>query len=160
MIESVTSVNYEQKTESMRRSRAELPEQIKQAEPVKQAEQIEPEEAVKRQNRDEYITGEKREPIGIYGVSRDENGEPRITRDSAEEPEVPENETVTANTDRVDREIKTLRDKKTELERLLCRADENTSDGLRRELERVSAELSQKDNDEYRRHNTVFTRLE
>lgn len=69
----------------------------------------------------------------------------------------PKNETVTANTDKVDREIKNLRNKAQTLTQKLRSADENTAADIRRELEQVNAELAQNDNDEYRRQNAVFT---
>ncbi len=120
----------------------------------------EPEEAA--DNRDEYVPGEEKEPIGLYSVAPDENGEPQISFDRAEDksadrPNEPEKETVTANTDKVDREIKNLRNKAQNLRQKLRSADESASEDIRRELEQVSAELAQKDNDEYRRQHTVFT---
>lgn len=113
-------------------------------------------------NRDEYVPGEEKEPIGLYSVAPDENGEPQISFDragdkSADSSNEPEKETVTANTDKVDREIKNLRNKAQNLRQKLRSADESAADDIRRELEQVSAELAQKDNDEYRRQNTVFT---
>ncbi len=101
------------------------------------------------QNRDKYVPSEKDEPIGIYCVSHDENGNPRISSYS---------DTVTANTNKVDREIKNLREKQKALIQKLRTADEDTSSELKRELEQVNAELAQKDNDNYRKKNTSFTR--
>lgn len=114
------------------------------------------------ENRDEYVPSEEKEPIGLYSVAPDENGEPRISFDKAEDksannPNEPEEETVTANTDKVDREIKNLRNKEQMLSQKLRSADESTAADIRRELEQVTAELVQKDNDEYRRQHTVFT---
>ena len=121
----------------------------------------EPEKA--SENRDEYVPSEENEPIGLYGVAPDENGEPRISFDKAEDnsadnDDEPEEETVTGNTDNVDREIKMLRNKAQMLSRRLRSADENSAEEIQRELEQVNAELAQKDNDEYRRQHTVFTR--
>lgn len=120
----------------------------------------EPEKAAA--NRDEYVPSEEKEPIGLYSVAPDENGEPQISFDKAEDKPADssngsEKETVTANTDRVDREIKTLRNKAQTLSQKLRSADESAAADIRRELEQVNAELAQKDNDEYRRQHTVFT---
>lgn len=114
------------------------------------------------ENRDEYVPNEEKVPIGIYSVTPDENGEPRISFDKAEDKSAdndnePEEETVTGNTDSVDREIKNLRNKAQMLSRKLNSADENSAEEIQRELEQVNAELAQKDNDEYRRQHTVFT---
>lgn len=114
------------------------------------------------ENRDEYVPSEEKEPIGLYSVAPDEHGEPRILFDKAEDKSAndenkPEEETVTANTDNVDREIKNLRNKAQTLRQKLRCADEEAAEDIRRELEQVNAELAQKDNDEYRRQHTVFT---
>lgn len=104
-------------------------------------------------NRDEYVPSENREPIGLYSVEPDENGEPRISFDKGNEPV----EQTTANTDNVDREIKGLREKAQSLQQKLRSADENSAADIQRQLEQVTAELAQKDNDQYRRQNAVFT---
>lgn len=114
------------------------------------------------ENRDEYIPSEEKEPIGLYSLTPDENGVPRISYDNADrsndyDSDEPEEETVTGNTDNVDREIKGLRNKAQMLSRKLNSADEETAEELQRELRQVNAELAQKDNDEYRRQHTVFT---
>lgn len=110
------------------------------------------------ENRDEYVPSEGKEPIGIYSVTPDENGEPRISFDKSDDnADEPKEETVTGNTDNVDREIKNLRNKAQMLSRKLSSADENIAEEIQRELEQVNAELAQKDNDEYRRQHTVFT---
>lgn len=110
------------------------------------------------ENRDEYVPSKEKKPIGLYYAAPDENGEPRIMFDKAEDnADEPEEETVTANTDKVDREIKNLRDKAQMLTQKLRSADESAAADIRRELEQVNAELAQKDNDEYRRQHTVFT---
>ncbi len=108
-------------------------------------------------NRDEYVPSEEKEPIGLYSVSPDENGDPHVSSDEKNSSDNSEGDTITANTDKVDREIKALRDKEQALRQKLRSADERTEEDIRRELEQVSAELAQKDNDEYRRQNTVFT---
>lgn len=104
-------------------------------------------------NRDEYVTSEDKEPIGLYSVESDENGEPCISFGKGNEPV----DLTTANTDNVDREIKSLREKAQSLQRKLRSADENSAADIQRQLEQVTAELAQKDNDQYRRQNAMFT---
>lgn len=144
---SVYSADTAQKVGSVRS--AERSSDIDAKEPEKVSE-----------NRDEYIPSEEKEPIGLYSVAPDENGEPQISFDkadkSADKGNEPEKETVTANTDKVDREIKNLRNKEQTLRQKLSSADESTAADIQRELEQVNAELAQKDNDEYRRQHTVF----
>lgn len=114
------------------------------------------------ENRDEYVPCEEKEPIGLCSVVPDENGDQKISFDKAESmyadnADEPEKETVTGNTDNVDREINNLRNKAKMLSQRLRSADEGTAEDIRRKLEQVTAELAQKDNDEYRRQHTVFT---
>lgn len=132
MIDNISAVNSVRQTESVKRS-----EQRSSQEP----------EAV-RDNRDVYVPSEEDEPIGLYSAPT----EPRDSDDNS-----PEADTITGNTDKVDREIKALREKAKSLEKELRSADEGEAELLRRELERVSFELAQKDNEQYRRDNTVFT---
>lgn len=148
-IMSVNSTNSAQKIGS-----------VKPAERSADNDEKEPEKV--SENRDEYVPSEEKEPIGLYSVAPDENGTPQISYDKAEDKPAdkenePKDETVTANTDSVDREIKSLRDKAQMLSRKLSSADEGTAEEIQRELEQVNAELAQKDNDEYRRQHTVFT---
>lgn len=100
MIENIMSVNS---ADTARKIGS-----VKSAERLSDINAKEPEEA--SENRDEYVPSEEKEPIGLYGVTPDENGEPRISFDkSADNKDEPE--TVTVNTDKVDCEIKTLRNK-------------------------------------------------
>lgn len=107
------------------------------------------------ENRDEYVPSEEKEPIGLYSVSPDEDGSPKVSYDKIKSDDT--SSTTTANTDNVDREIKSLREKEQALMQKLRSADESTAEELKRELEQVTSELAQKDNDEYRRQNAVFT---
>lgn len=132
--------------------------------------------------RDEYVPEEKREPSGRYWLGRDGDGQPRIYFDdpqrAADAPEEPaagpeqdrgakapekknrENkaERCTGDTGKVDREIEKLKRKRAELEqRLNTERDEAKREDLERRLAQVEAELRQKDNDGYRRRNTVFS---
>ena len=131
--------------------------------------------------RDEYISSEKsgQKPTGLYRVGQDENGNrriffdgpkadhadgkddhsgegedgkgPKVSGDSQGEPE----EKCVANTDKVDREIKKLKEKKQQLEQQIQAAsgDEKKIRELEKKLAQVENELSQKDNDTYRRQN-------
>lgn len=133
---------------------------VKSTERSSEIDTKEPEKAA--ENRDEYVPSEEKEPIGLYSVAPDENGTPQISYDKAEDKPAdkenePKEETVTANTDSVDHEIKNLRNKAQMLIRKLRSADESEAEKIQRELEQVNAELAQKDNDEYRRQHTVFT---
>lgn len=71
-------------------------------------------------------------------------------------------ERTTANTDRVDGELRQLKQRQAALEQKLSRAEEGGAEEreleqLRQQLEAVRSELTQKDNDAYRKGHTVFT---
>ena len=73
-------------------------------------------------------------------------------------PEKEKVEECTANTDKVDREIEKLKKKKEQLEqKIVSEKDEKKREKLEKELAFVEAELSQKDNDGYRRRHTIFS---
>ncbi len=145
MIENNLSVNSVRQIES-----------VKPAKPSPQTKEKEIEKI--SENRDEYVPSEEKEPIGLYSVSPDKDGDPCVSLDyEKSKSDNSEGDTITANTDNVDREIKALRNKEQALRQKLRSADEITAEKITRELEKVSAELDQKDNDEYRRQNTVFT---
>ena len=122
------------------------------------------------QNRDEYISSEKSEkkPTGLYRVGQDpkavhanakaqrsregEDGkEPKASGDSQGKPA----EKCVANTDRVEREIRKLKEKKQQLEQQIqsVSGDEKKIRELEKKLAQVENELSRKDNDTYRRQN-------
>lgn len=65
----------------------------------------------------------------------------------------------TANTDRVDREIKKLKKEKRRIEQELNsnRSDEDKCRELEQQLSQVESELSMKDNDAYRKQNAAYT---
>ncbi len=107
-----------------------------------------PESASK--NVDEYVPSEEKEPIGLYEVSTDEQGDKSVKFDA------PKTEQTTANTDNVDRELKSLKEKQTALKRQLKTASSDEAAQLQKQLEQVNAELALKDNDNYRRANAVF----
>lgn len=98
---------------------------------------------------DEYIPEEKREPSGRYWLERDEDGQLKV--------HVDREESCTGNTDAVDREIERLKRKREELEQRIERETDSAKEALEKELAQVERELSQKDNDTYRRQHTVFS---
>ena len=130
---------------------------------------------------DEYISSEKsgEKPAGLYRVGRDENGNRKIFFDApkadhangkddrsgegedGKEPKASGGiqgkpaEKCVANTDKVDREIKKLKEKKQQLEQQIQSAsrDEKKIRELEKKLAQIENELSQKDNDTYRRQN-------
>ena len=161
---------------------------------------------------DEYISSEKsgKKPTGLYRVGQDENGNRKIFFDdlkadhadgkdgrsregedgkgskvSGDSQGKPEEKCV-ANTDKVDREIKKLKEKKKQLEQQIqsasgdeapfghpsmpgsapaeARVSGNNKENKIRELEKklaqVENELRQKDNDTYRRQNASIRDLD
>ncbi len=137
---------------------------------------------------DEYVPEEKREPFGRYWLGRDEDGRPKIYFDNpertAESPKPPEDapgaeksepdkgpegpekpgrkkeERCVCNTDQVDREIEQLKRKKAELEqRASAETDAARVKDLERQLAQTERELSEKDNDAYRKQHSTFTPL-
>lgn len=125
---------------------------------------------------DEYISSEKSgdRPSGLYRVGQDEDGRKKVffddpkksdNADVDEQPKVksdnPEKseEKCTGNTDKVDREIRKLKEKKKQLEQQIKEAsgDDKKVKELEKELAQVENELSQKDNDTYRRQHSTFT---
>jgi len=63
----------------------------------------------------------------------------------------------TANTDKVDAEIRRLKKKQAKLEQQLAQADDRQRANLERQLAKVEAELHRKDNDAYRKQHAVVT---
>ena len=71
-----------------------------------------------------------------------------------------EKEVWACNTDKVDREIETLKKKRQELsQRLNTETNEAKIRDLERQLAQVERALKQKDNDTYRKQNATFTQL-
>lgn len=66
-------------------------------------------------------------------------------------------ETTTCDTGRVDRELENLRKRQEELEEQLRSAAPEQAEDIRCQLDQVNRELSQKDNDSYRRQHAVFS---
>lgn len=123
---------------------------------------------------DEYVPEEKPEPSGRYWLGKDEDGKPKIYFDApdasdasdgdkgAEGPEKSgsdkDGQSCTCNTDKVDREIEKLKKQKQELEQQINReTDESKTEDLKAKLAQIEKELSQKDNDAYRRQHATYT---
>lgn len=66
-------------------------------------------------------------------------------------------ETTTCDTGKVDRELENLRKRQEALEEQLRAAAPEQAEDIRRQLDQVNRELSQKDNDAYRRQHAVFS---
>ena len=163
-------------------SRTDYAERVKEKQAAERAEKAKEAEKAAEEKKsgemsepqDEYISSEKsgKKPTGLYRVEQDENGnrkiifddpkadrsvegedgkEPKVSGDSQGEPE----EKCVANTDKVDREIQKLKDKKQQIEQQIQSAsgDEKKIRELEKKLAQVENELSQKDNDTYRRQN-------
>ena len=128
---------------------------------------------------DQYVPEEAHTPCGLYWVGKDEDGSPRIFFDDPEPktadtppedekstppggPEKPASgrgeEKCTCDTSKVDREIEQLKKRREQLEsRLRTETDEARVRELERQLAPVDRELSQKDNDAYRRGHSQFS---
>lgn len=126
--------------------------------------------------KDEYISSEQsgRKPSGLYHMGKDENGNPKVMYDDPKkaggvdkkgQPKVgadspgEDEEKCTMNTDKVDREIKKLKEQKQQLEQKIKAAsgDEEKVKELEKKLSQIEGALSQKDNDTYRRQNAVIS---
>lgn len=104
---------------------------------------------------------------------KEQHGElPEVASDQNKDGEEPEKEDgpeksgdkkkgiwVTANTDKVDAEIKKLKEEKQQLEQQLKRVhdDEDKRKDLEKRLSQVEAELREKDNDAYRKQHLTIT---
>lgn len=107
-----------------------------------------------RKNIDEYVPSEKAESIGLYSVSTDKEGNSEVEFDA---PQVGESSETTVNTDSVDREIRSLKDEQSALQRRLKTANLDEAADLQRQLNEISSELAMKDNDAYRKANSVVS---
>lgn len=83
---------------------------------------------------------------------------PKVSGDNQGKPA----EKCVTNTDKVDREIEKLKEKKQQLEQQLQSAsgDEKKTRELEAKLAQIESELSKKDNDTYRQQHSEFSRLD
>lgn len=156
--------------------RAEEKQAVSRAEKAKEAEKAAEEKRSGKlsEPQDEYINSEKsgRAPTGLYQVGRDENGnrkifyeDPKAARADGKEPKAGGGsqgkpaEICVGNTDKVDREIKKLEEKKQKLKQQiqLASGEEEKIRELEKKLAQVERELSQKDNDTYRKQHAAFS---
>lgn len=101
---------------------------------------------------------EKEQPQISRGSSK-KDGDGRAPKAGADHPEKSEEKCV-GNTDKVDREIRKLKEKKKQLEQQIQSASkEEKVQELEKKLAQVENELSRKDNDTYRRQNSSFQNL-
>lgn len=142
-----------------------IPQRIATPEAARPALSADPaaQEARPGPGRDEYLPREAEEPIGLYRIERDGEGNPRVSFDSPNSrPEEPEPEKAaercTTDTGQVDREIENLRKREQQLKQSLrTETDEKKRSELERRLTQVQSELMQKDNDTYRRSHAVIS---
>lgn len=124
--------------------------------------------------KDEYISSGQSgsRPSGLYHMGKDEKGNTKVLYDDLKKVSCADKkeqskvgadsskdaEKCTTNTDRVDREIKKLKEQKRQLEQQIKATfgDEEKIKELAKKLSQLESELSQKDNDTYRRQNAVI----
>ena len=136
-----------------------------------------PQESAPRQDR--FIPDETPKGVGLYAPERDEAGGLSITFDAprqaapsdsahaeknADSEEAAKGqkeakaEECTVNTDRVDQEIRKLREQKEQLEKSLqATEDPQKRAALEKQLSTMEAQLLQKDNDTYRKQHAVVS---
>lgn len=163
--------------EHVRINYTEMAKETQTTERVQKAKEVSEKTEIKNVSKlseaqDKYTSSEKleKEPIGLYRVYQDENGNRKIFFDDPSKAsyiggkkasKVDENnpekssEKCVTNTDKVDREIKKLKEKKQQIEHQIQSASGNQKkiQDLEKKLAQVENELSQKDNDTYRRQN-------
>lgn len=159
-------------------SKIDYAEQMKEKQAAQRAEKAEEAKKLKEakasdkasEPQDAYISSEKSgaRPSGLYRVEQDGNGGRKIfyddpkkndDADGKKQPKIGEGnpgkpaEKCTTNTDKVDREIEKLKEKKQQIEQQIRSAvgDPKKVQELEKKLTQVENELSQKDNDTYRR---------
>lgn len=108
-----------------------------------------------RRTKDEYVPGADRTPEPGRLPEKDKEPDKAPKKADGKGPE-----TYRGSTDKVDREIEKLKKRKEELEgQIRTEKDESRVQSLERELAQVLRELSQKDNDGYRRRHTVVMKM-
>lgn len=147
------------------------PDYIREYPEVNKTEKSENNASANKILQDEYVSSEKagNKPSGLYRLAQDENGNRKIVYDDPHKKERAasdgvksaggddKSEKCTTNTDSVDKEIEKLKEEKKQIEQQIRNAngDEEKKRELERKLAQIESELSQKDNDSYRRQNAV-----
>ncbi|MCI8363648.1 MAG: hypothetical protein HFG34_01670 [Eubacterium sp.] len=145
--------------------RSNYAEQLKTEQSLKRAERTEKSDTVQKAiasdeipvPRDEYTSSGRSgvKPSGLYQLGQNEDGSRKIVFDDPKKSE----EKCVGNTDKVDREIKKLKEKQQQLEQQIrsVTGDEQKVKELEKKLAQIESELRQKDNDTYRRQHTSFS---
>ena len=180
---------FKEISENYAQSRIDYAGKVEKAKETQEAKKAAGEKSSGRlsEPQDVYIHGEKsgEEPAGLYRIGKDEDGSRKIffddpdkadCADNKEDPKADEDgkkpkvngngqgkpaEKCVGNTDKVDREIKKLKEKKQQLEQQIQSAsgDERKIQELEKKLAQVENELSQKDNDTYRKQHSEFSQM-
>lgn len=159
---SAYKTDYEERLQAGREeaAKAENSQDGEKAAKTKTAQQEEQASNNRFAPQDEYISSEQSDekPNGLYHVGQDENGRKKIYFNDPKKADNGEEKCV-GNTDKVEREIRELKEKKQKLEQQIKEAsgDEKKTKELENKLAQVERELSQKDNDTYRRQHSEFT---
>ena len=151
-MQSISGINFGAAQPSVPLAGVEEPKKVQRPEDETQSRHQKP-------VMDKYVPEEKPEPSGRYRLGKDEDGKPKIDFDGPEKSgSDKDGQSCTCNTDKVDREIEKLKKQKQELEQQINReTDESKMEDLKARLAQIEKELSQKDNDTYRRQHAVYT---
>lgn len=144
-------------------------QEINEAQKQKPAANTDDNTTQKQQNKpiqDEYIPSDKdaKPATGLYQLKYSEDGTPKISFDNprkkaADNKEANQEEKCTGNTDKVEREIRKLKEEKKQLEQKLRMAsDPQKTKDLEQQIANIEQELQLKDTDIYRRQHTVFSK--
>lgn len=109
-------------------------------------------------NKSDHAVGKEHPEISRGSSEKDRDG--RKPKADVDHPEKSEEKCV-GNTDKVDREIRELKEKKKQLEQQIrsVSGEEGKVRELEKKLAQVENELSRKDNDTYRRQNSSFQNI-
>lgn len=139
---------------------AQQAQRVQRAQEAKLPQQEKPVEAAEKaefyQAPDEYSPKAPEESSGRYWMEPGEDG-PRVKFSDPEKAEGKPVNVTTTNTDDVDREIERVRKKVEELEAQAAKAQGPEREKLEKQLKAARQELSQKDNDGYRRANAKIS---
>lgn len=110
---------------------------------------------------DAYVSSEKSgRATGLYQIGKDEEGNRTVFFDDPKKPKAEGEEKCITNTDKVDREIRKLKEEAKRLKQQIHNGDEEEKKRLGQRLAQVEMELIQKDNDGYRKANAIVSNKE